>query len=1032
MYVKAYFLDLPKVAGFCLLLTQPLCAQILAVTPTFPTTEDTVTIIYNAKLGNGGLAGYTGDVYAHTGVITDASQHPSDWKHVVAPWGSTDPKVLMESLGGDLYRIRFHIRSYYGIGPEEKVCSLAFVFRNASGSLSGREADGSDIFYPVNRMPLGNMLSYTLVNHDLVVSAEYGMVRIRLYDTHVACVELEADTLAFPDTSLSVVQPAQQLAYVLTAGADYLKISGPALEIVVYKTPVRLAFLLDGDTLLSDASGLMTLCSGTSVHFKLGSKEYLYGTGSRALDLNHRGRKFVSYNTPVYAYEAGAPTLNISIPFLLSSKGYGLFVDNFSPGIWDLGYTDSTVLSYTAESGVFRYFLIAGPGWPDILDRYTSLTGKQPLPPRWALGYFQSRYGYQNESEARSVVKQLRDAQFPLDALVLDLYWFGMPYNMGNLSWDITRFPKAADMMHDFDSMGVKTVLITEPYITKISNNYNHVSSQGFLATTAQGQPYLLSNFWAGEAGLLDIFKPAAQDWFWNQYHARITEGVGGWWCDLGEPELHPADMVHSIGPARLVHNVYSLVWAELLYRRYRQQVPQQRLFNLIRSGYAGMQRYSTFPWSGDVRRSWSGLQAQIPIMLSMGLCGVGYMHSDIGGFTGGPQNEELYIRWQQLGAFSPVARAHGEGVPTEPTAYSSSAQNTVRKYLQLRYQLTPYNYTLAFENSSKGWPLMRPLNFYNATDEDFANTNDAFLWGADLLVAPVLHQGAVSRSVSFPQGTWLSWENPNYSYTGGSTVTVSAPLSQLPLFVRAGSFITMAPPIFSLQHYNTDTLIVRYFPDVTVPSSTGYVYDDDGLTPTALSDSTFEIISYQGSVSDSYVEVHLSLSGDYPGSPAFRLMQFQLYRIAASPQNVYKGANLLPEFSSWSVFQQADSGWYYDASAKVVYTKFYWTGDATVVRWEGTIIIGVADAAAPAEYLKVFPNPFRFTVTIEAPELTDEEVGIYNVHGTCVRRLAAKGGEGHWIWDGSDEHGNRLATGAYLAVVRSAGRTYRQLLVLQ
>ncbi|MDW8393773.1 MAG: glycoside hydrolase family 31 protein [Chitinophagales bacterium] len=1008
----------------------PTAGQILQVTPSFPTTDDSVTIIFNAQLGDGGLAGYTGNVYAHTGVITDASQHPSDWKHVVAPWGSTDPKVLMESLGGDLYRIRFHIRSYYGIAPEEKVCSLAFVFRNASGNLSGREADGSDIFYPVNRLPLGNLLSYTFNSGELIVTAQNGTMRVRLHDTHVACVQLQADSGAFPDTSLSVIQPQQSVSCVLTAGTDYLKLSGSALAVIVYKNPVRLAFVLNGDTILQEAAGMFSSYGSSGVQFRLRQPEWLYGTGSRALDLNRRGRKLSSYNTAVYGYEKGATTLNISIPFLLSSRGYGVFMDNFSPGTWDLGYSDSLTWSYTAESGLFRYYVVAGPGFPEIVERYTALTGRQPLPPRWALGYFQSRYGYQNETEARSVVQQLRNAQFPLDALVLDLYWFGQPFNMGNLAWDVTRFPTAADMISDFDSMGIKTILITEPYITKVSTNYPTVSSQGWLATNAQGQPYLMGNFWAGEAGLLDVFKPAAQDWFWNQYEARIAEGVGGWWCDLGEPELHPADMVHVIGPARSVHNVYSLSWAEMLFKRYQQHVPQQRLFNLIRSGYAGMQRYSTFPWSGDVRRSWSGLQAQIPILLSMGLCGVGYMHSDIGGFTGGPLNEELYIRWQQLGAFHPVMRAHGEGVPTEPTAYSISAQNTVRKYINLRYELTPYNYTLAYENSLKGLPLMRPLNFYDPADPTLANVNDAFYWGADLLVAPVVQQGASSRTVTFPPGTWLLWDQPKQSYTGGSTATVSAPLSTLPLFVRAGSFIPMVPPKLSLQQYDTDTLTVRYFPDACCPQTTAMLYDDDGQMTTALADSAFERIFFNGFVGDAALEVHLSQQGDYPGSPQQRLMEFVVYRLHPAPDMVWVGALSIPGFSSWMAYQQADTGWYYDAAAQVVYTRLRWGGDSVVIRWEGTSVVGMPVTMSRQNSIHAFPNPFTREVVLQADVAALAVLRVFNLQGTCIRTLPPA--DGRWLWDGTDEFGRRLPAGVYVAVIQSGGRSYRNLLVLQ
>lgn len=1015
----------------CLLgLSSLLQAQILSVAPAFPSTDDSVTIVYNAKLGDGGLAGYTSDVYAHTGVITTASQHPSDWKHVVASWGTADPKVLMESLGGDLYRIRFHIRSFYGIAPDEQVLSLAFVFRNASGSLSGRDVNGSDIFYPINRLPLGDMISYTFDGSVLTVHAVNGSLRLRLYDQYIARVEQVADSSVFTDTSFSVVLPPQPVSSVLAAGNDYLKLSGPGLSVLIRKNPVRLAFLIGSDTLLQDGNGLFSTFGAGGVHFALTSEEKLYGTGSRALAINRRGFKFNSYNTAVYGYESGASTLNISIPFLMSSQGYGLYIDNCSPGTWDLAHSDSNFMSYSAETGALKYFLIGGPSFSEILERYTSLTGRQPLPPRWALGYFQSRYGYQNETEARTTVQQLRTAQFPLDALVLDLYWFGLPYNMGNLTWDVSRFPTAADMISDFDSMGVKTILITEPYITKSSINYSTVSSQGLLATKSSGQPYLLGNFWAGEAGLLDVFRPQAQDWFWNAYQARAQEGVGGWWCDLGEPELHPSDMLHSPGPARSVHNVYSLIWAEMLYNRYRNHFPQQRLFNLIRSGYAGMQRHSTFPWSGDVRRSWSGLQAQIPIMLGMSLSGVAYMHSDIGGFTGGPQNEELYVRWQQLGAFSPIMRAHGEGVPTEPTAYSASAQNIVRQYIQLRYQLTPYNYSLAYENSLTGLPLARPLNFYEPNNALLADVNDSFLWGKDLLVAPVLQQGATSRTVQFPSGTWLRWDAPALSYAGGSTATVSAPLNALPLFVRAGSLIPMVPQLYSLKHYNTDTLIVRYFPNLCCTATSATVYDDDGNDPLAISDNAYERITFESQVNEEIMAVQLGLSGDFPGSPATRLIEFQIYRVISSPDWAWLDNQNIPQYFSYADFIQADTGWWYDAASQMVYTRLLWDGTTVTITWFGATLTGQPQTLQAGSAMRAFPNPFRDAVFITAPP-TAEPLHIYSLDGRWVRMLPPRGSAELWSWDGTDQRGQRLPQGMYLAVVRSGMHLYRQLLVL-
>ena len=203
-------------------------------------------------------------------------------------------------------------------------------------------------------------------------------------------------------------------------------------------------------------------------------------------------------------------------------------------------------------------------------------------------------------------------------------------------------------MIADFDADGVNTILITEPYILTTSSNWGPAEANDYLAHDAAGNALVLDNFWAGDAGLLDITYPPAADWFWGFYQDLIDQGVGGWWCDLGEPEAHPDEMQHFAGSAAKVHNLYSLLWAKRIHEGYEEHFPQQRLFNLIRSGYAGMQRLSTFPWSGDVQRSFEGLRAQLPIMLNMGLSGVAYQGSDIGGFDCGAFDPELYVRWMQ------------------------------------------------------------------------------------------------------------------------------------------------------------------------------------------------------------------------------------------------------------------------------------------------------------------------------------------------------------------------------------------------
>ncbi|MBC8084356.1 MAG: hypothetical protein H7Z21_14225, partial [Hymenobacter sp.] len=658
-------------------------------------------------------------------------------------------------------------------------------------------------------------------------STEGGTLRVRPWAEGVVRVEyFPAGTPVRDTPSISVVQQAGFPELEKTGrpreGADALEWRlfplPNSLTIVIRKNPLRVSYRRGGQTVAAEAGGvfqrLTTEASGpggTGVSFRLAPGEYLYGTGSRALPLDRRGHRLALYNEAHYGYQNGEPTLNVSLPTVLSSRGYMLFFDHRAAGYLDLGATEKDVLEYGNEDELnLGYFLLTGTSYAEILSRYTALTGRQPLPPRWGLGLIQSRFGYRSDRELEQVAARMRRADFPLDALVLDLYWFGGTTRQGDLDWDYAKFRHPVPTMRRLDSAGVKTILISEPYVMRTSRNDAEVRARGLVGTHPDGSAYTVASFWAGPATILDMDKPATREWLWSYYRRRKAEGAGGWWSDLGEPENHPNDMRHVAGGTRAVHNGLGQAWAGILQEKYSQEFPEERLFNLSRSGWAGMQRNSVFPWSGDINRSWSGFQAQVPIMLGMGQGGVGYMHSDAGGFCVGAVDSELYTRWLQMASLGPILRPHGEGVPPEPYWYPEPYQSIVRRYTHLRYELLPYLYSLAWENNQTGAPLARPMNFgttylqpesvefatlsveekaagfaSEAPDWSWstaasgswdrehltqrqqlafaaqntpalANVNDQFLLGPNLLVAPVLQPGQRRRNVVLPAGSWV------------------------------------------------------------------------------------------------------------------------------------------------------------------------------------------------------------------------------------------------------------------------------------
>lgn len=617
--------------------------------------------------------------------------------------------------------------------------------------------------------------------------------------------------------------------------------------------------------------------------FLLADQEKFFGGGERALPMDRRGYRLPLYNAPAYDYGLGTDRLNFSVPFLVSSAGYGLFFDNPSKGYFDIGLTDKQTLEAGFSSGELSFYVVMGKNIDEILLNYTAITGRQPLPPRWALGNLVSRFGYRSEAQAKAVVEKMQRDSFPMDALIFDLFWFGdeVKGTLGNLDWiNSTKWPDPKAMIAGFNKQNLKTILITEPFILEGTRSFAEAAP--YFATDAAGQPFMYSDFYFGKGGLVDIFKKSSRDWLWKFYKKQVGIGVGGWWSDLGEPETHPNTIMHNLkdaGVSRMmsadeVHNAYGHYWSQFLFEKYAGDVPDTRLFHLTRSGFAGSQRYSVFPWTGDVGRHWSGLKAQFPVLLGMSLSGLPYVHSDAGGFAAAPQADpELYTRWLQFAAFTPVFRPHGtaledydptlKSIPSEPAFWDQPYKSIVRRYLQLRYQLLPYNYTLGYEQAVYGKPLMRPLYYYHFNDPETFTADEEYYWGDQFLVAPVMTQGATSRRLYLPEGKWYQFDD-NAVLNGKQWVEQPAGLDRMPLFVKEGSFVPVWQPdslIRSTAGYDSKKISMLYYPSSI--TSTYTLYDDDGSSPRTLEKADYELISFAASTAGGRIIIDIKTNNE-------------------------------------------------------------------------------------------------------------------------------------------------------------------------
>ena len=556
---------------------------------------------------------------------------------------------------------------------------------------------------------------HSVEGQTLHISTDEGKLSLTFYQNDVVEAFYQPEGVKqLP--SFSISQRAEATPASLIEQPNQLLWQSGSLQVQVQKAPLKLSYYRDGKLLLSEKAGYIQQGDQHGFSFALSDGEKLLGGGERVLGMDRRGQTFPLYNKAHYGYSTASSQMYFSLPLLLSSNKYMLLFDNSAKGEADLGATVADELRFTAEGGRSSYVVVAGGNYPALLQNYTALTGRQPLPARWTLGNYASRFGYHSEAEARAVVEKFRELKLPLDALVLDLYWFGpdIKGHMGNLAWDLNAFPQPEKMLADFSEDGINTILVTEPFVLTTSKRWQEAVDAGAIAKDLTGQPKTF-DFYFGNTGLIDVFSQQGRDWFWPIYQGLAEQGVAGVWGDLGEPEVHPEDTVHANGMANEVHNAFGHKWADMVYSGMRQHFPDQRPFIMMRAGAPGSQRFGMVPWTGDVERSWGGLKPQVELALTMGLSGFGYIHSDLGGFAGGEQfDKELYIRWLQYGVFQPVYRPHAqEHIAPELVFHDSHTIETLRPWLNLRYQLLPYNYTLAYQNSLTGMPLMRPLFFY-------------------------------------------------------------------------------------------------------------------------------------------------------------------------------------------------------------------------------------------------------------------------------------------------------------------------------
>lgn len=544
---------------------------------------------------------------------------------------------------------------------------------------------------------------------------------------------------------------------------------------------------------------------------------------------------------------------DVCVPFMVSSRGYGLVWDNPSKTTVDLGFNSQNVWSSEVGNRV-SYFIIAGNTSDEIYEGYRLLTGVTHMLPRAVYGYIQSKAIYPTQEQILDVAKTYREKKLPLDVVVVD---FLNMTRQGELDLDPKRWPDPAAMNRELHAMDVRTLLSVWPHFAPGTQFYDMLVSKGWLIHTPDGKPDS-GNFKSAIGPNIDTTNPEAAKWFWEKIRDRYVKpyGFDYLWLDETEPDIDPAKDVFSIGSGTRFYNIYPLFHTASVYEGFRRDFgDSRRVMILARAAYLGAQRNGTVFWSSDIVSTWDMLKRSIPAGLNFTASGLPYWDTDIAGFfspavpadyhaahkpliDGSDVREvignyedypELFVRWFEWGSFQPIMRAHGERMHNEVWAYGKQAEPILAKYLKLRYQLLPYTYSVAYQSYQTGAPYMRALFMDFPNDPKAIDIPDEYMYGPAFLVAPVSEQGATHRTVYLPAG--CDWYNywTNERLHGGQTIVVDAPIDTLPLFVKAGSIVPMGAEVQSAQQPQA-IASVRVYPGA---NGSFTLFQDDGSTYT-------------------------------------------------------------------------------------------------------------------------------------------------------------------------------------------------------
>jgi alpha-glucosidase len=686
---------------------------------------------------------------------------------------------------------------------------------------------------------LGTLRSYQNIEGGLTGITDNGKFRIRFYSPFIVQITISRED-TFDDFSYAVEAIPGPADFSISEEPESITLKTSSLAVSILRSPVSFVFKDGNGTVLNEddpALGTSWIGEQLTTYKKFQEGERFVGLGEKTGPLDRKGAGYQNWNTDAYAYNSSSDPLYSSMPFYMGihhHTQYGIFLDNSHKTFFNFGASNNRFTSFAADAGDMKYYFIAGESIASVIKGYTWLTGRIPLPPKWSIGYQQCRYSYYPDTEVIRTAHTFRERGIPADAIVLDIHYMDR-YKI--FTWDSKHFSNPKGLVESLKSLGFEIVVMCDPGI-KIEQGYEPYEDglkKSVFVKYPDGENYA-GQVWPGWCHFPDFTSPATRDWWGEKLKAYSDLGVEGFWNDMNEPatwgNMIPENLEFDLdgqkGTSRKARNLFGFQMARSTYEAAKKLLKGKRPFNLTRSGFSGVQRYSVI-WTGDNVSYDEHMMLGIRMVNCLGLTGVAFAGYDVGGFVGEAGNK-LFARWISVGSFSPFFRSHTmiNTKDSEPWSYGEEVEQISRNYIRFRYQCMPYIYSIFHEASETGMPVQRSLAIDYTHDSRVYNGQfqHQYLFGPFILVAPVESNKEFVR-VFFPPGEWY-YLFDGRKYQGDQEVILDCPIQMLPVYIKAGAIIPMQRPVQNTKE-KVDELILHIY---NGPNDTQFeFYEDDGAT---------------------------------------------------------------------------------------------------------------------------------------------------------------------------------------------------------